>query len=46
MPVQFAIALPPLFIAAFEYHSGERIHSQEAREKWLKPDLREDRTRA
>lgn len=27
---------------AFEYYSRERINSQEAKEKWLKPDLRED----
>jgi len=27
---------------AFEYYSRERINSQEAKEKWLNPDLRED----
>ena len=27
---------------AFEYYSRERIDSQEAKEKWLKPDLRKD----
>jgi hypothetical protein len=27
---------------AFEYYSRERINSQEAKEKWLKPDLRRD----
>ena len=27
---------------AFEYYSRERIESKEARETWLKPDLRED----
>jgi hypothetical protein len=27
---------------AFEYYSRERIESQEAREKWLNSDLRED----
>ena len=27
---------------AFEYYSRERIGSQDAKEKWLKPDLRED----
>ena len=26
---------------AFEYYSRERIDSQEAREKWIEPDLRE-----
>jgi hypothetical protein len=26
---------------AFEYYSRERIGSQEAREKWIEPDLRE-----
>ena len=27
---------------AFAYYSKERIDSKEAKEKWLKPDLRED----
>jgi hypothetical protein len=27
---------------AFEYYSRERINSQEAKEKWLRPDLKED----
>ncbi|MGZ4875386.1 MAG: hypothetical protein ACXV5R_09475, partial [Candidatus Angelobacter sp.] len=26
---------------AFEYYSRERIESQEARETWLKPDLKD-----
>ena len=26
---------------AFEYYSRERINSQEAREKWIKPDLKQ-----
>ena len=25
---------------AFEYYSRERIHSQEAKEKWIEPDVR------